>query len=289
MTLPNQVGISKKIHLVSWSLCLGAMGVLLARGWQHFFSQVPYWSWLWDESIMRPMVVEWFGGSWDAYAIGESGLADAINYGIWGLGSWLIITGGLLLFGKKTRKIVQIFLLGSGLILLLHAASITKDHFYRIIQLMEYSLQVGAPLVLLSFLRFGQWHNQLDWTVRILTALTFIGHGWYAIGYYFPRPALFTEMTMAILQVNQGDAEVFLVIMGVLDVMAALLLLLRWKRLDKVAIGYCVIWGFLTALARIWAHFYPAWIGDVLWQWGPEFVLRFPHFFLPLALWYGQK
>ena len=289
MTINKQAFHFEREQWILWSIHFGVMGVLLGRGWQHFFSHVPYWSWLWDESLMRPIITGWFGLSWDTYVTGESTIGTTINYVIWCLGAWLIITGLITSFWGKVKGLAQLFLFGSGLILLLVAGSTTKDHFYRVIQLIEYSLQVGAPFVLWAYIRIGKWEGTLDLTLRILTSLTFLGHGWYAIGYYFPRPALFTEMTMAILHLSQGHAEWFLVIMGILDVIAAILLFVRWKRIDRMAIGYCIVWGFLTALARIWAHFHPGWIADTLWQWGPEFVLRFPHFMLPLALWFGDE
>ena len=58
---------------------------------------------------------------------------------------------------------------------------------------------------------------------------------------------------------------------------------LPWKW-AKLFLGYAVLWGFGTTIARVWANFNWEWLDYVLLQWLHESVMRMPHFLIPLAV-----
>lgn len=283
--LNKAIQIDRKILFV---LQLAAIGVLVGRGWQHIFGQTPYWTIIWDQQLLEPLVNNWFKLDWSTFVESEQ-IGVKIQQSIKVIGFGYILIALCILFVRKLPGLLLATLAWLAfMMLLLLSIAYTKAQFFRPIQLFEYSLQAGTPLILWSYVRNGWRASWLRW-VSVLIALTFICHGWYALGFYFPRPAHFTEMTMAILSISQDYAEWFLILAGVMDVIASVGLFMSNKRVQLAAIWYCAIWGFLTALARIWAHFDLGWWEEVLWQWGPEFLYRMPHFLIPLALLYGLR
>ncbi|HMO38313.1 MAG TPA: hypothetical protein PKC76_03355 [Saprospiraceae bacterium] len=264
---------------------IATIAVFVGRAWQHLYWDAPYRALLWDENWLRPLVEGVLGGDWGVY----------VRTSEQGIERWIRGTGILYLLcalaaavgAQRWRKpVVALLAIGAANLLLL-AALYYKEHFWQAGQLIEYTLQWGSPVFLILLLQTKPPVEQLIRWMRIATALTFVGHGLYAFGYY-PRPVLFVEMTMSILQVSDVGAAGFLQIVGILDFVAALLLFVPGK-LGRVALLYCVIWGFLTSVARLWAHFHPAFLDNLLLQWLHEAVMRSPHFLIPAAIWYAQR
>ena len=163
----------------------------------------------------------------------------------------------------------------------------SKEQDFRTGLLIEYALQAGAPLFFFYYLKRPEITTRLDKLMRLAVALTFVGHGLYAIGYY-PRPGNFSTMVINSLGVSLDTANGIIWTAGLLDFIVALWVILPvpWRR---IPLAYCAIWGFVTALARIWAYFYPEFWMDSLHQWAFEFVYRAPHFLIPLALFLYAK
>ena len=55
----------------------------------------------------------------------------------------------------------------------------------------------------------------------------------------------------------------------------------KWR---TISLAYMVIWGLMTAIARPWSYFDPAFASETLNRWLPEALYRVPHFGLPLCL-----
>jgi hypothetical protein len=107
---------------------------------------------------------------------------------------------------------------------------------------------------------------------------TFIGHALYAMGVY-PVPGDFILMLMRTLGCDQQTALTLLWWAGTLDIVAALAVWTprRYLRVRWAALAYMLVWGSLTALARVWGHWGMGSLSEVLWHWSPELILRLPH------------
>ncbi|MEZ4938503.1 MAG: hypothetical protein R2799_13015 [Crocinitomicaceae bacterium] len=117
--------------------------------------------------------------------------------------------------------------------------------------------------------------------LKLLSALTFIGHGIFAIGLHFV-PGGFIQMTQNILGFNTDGAETFLLIAGILDFIVAFVLFI--KPLQLIAMVYMIFWGVLTSLARFVGYYYHAPIEEVYSVYLFESIWRAPHFMAPLLL-----
>ncbi len=258
---------------------IATVAVFWGRAWQHLYWDAPYRTLLWDENWLRWLVENVFQTSWDAYVSTSDG---AIRMLVRGTGWFYVLCGiGAIFIQRIPRLLVPLLYAGSvGLILL--AALYCKEKFFHLGQFLEYTLQWASPLFLIVLWQKKDFTKKLAWCMKLAIAFTFICHGLYAIGYY-PRPAGFLEMTMNILHLQDQQAITFLQIAGVLDFIAAVFLFLPGS-VGIAGLAYCVVWGFFTTVARIWAHFHLEFFPNVLLQWLHESILRFPHFLIPLAV-----
>ena len=91
-------------------------------------------------------------------------------------------------------------------------------------------------------------------------------------------------MTLNILPIDEAQAHIFLRIAGILDFVVAILLFI--PKTVKPALWYSVIWGSLTALARVVANFSIEFPMDTFGFWLWETIFRLPHGLIPLVtLW----
>lgn len=192
-----------------------------------------------------------------------------------------MLTAIILPFRTRLRKLNTWFLIISGIILAFLFLLYWKSNHYRIGQLIEYSSQLMT--IILAYLVLNKDNNitKYRFWVKIAVAFTFIGHGLYALGYY-PQPGHYIDMTINILGVNESQASILLKIMGILDIVAAILILFTDK--FKIIIYYIIIWAFLTTMARLVAHFNAQLLFPFLHQWVLEFLIRIPHIALPLII-----
>ncbi len=258
---------------------IATVTVFLGRAWQHLYWDAPYRALLWDENWLRAIVEGWFKTPWPTYVTSSD---VAIQNLIQGMGWFYAICSLAAIFIKKLPRIFVVLLITGSVGLIFLAALYSKEKFFHAGQFLEYALQWGSPLFLVVLLRAQSILPRLLFWMQMATAVTFVCHGLYAIDYY-PRPVEFIEMTMRILHIDEQQAALFLKIAGILDFTAAALLFAPGV-VGAVGLAYCVVWGFLTTLARLWAHFNPDFIESWLLQWLHESILRFPHFLIPLAL-----
>jgi hypothetical protein len=263
-------------------LKIAASAVFLGRGWQYLLWDAPYRSFFWDESIMGP-VASWLGYDWSAYLnevatdshIGNLVIASGCIFLCCALAVWIL---------PRWKKIFSPLIILGVLQMLFLTFLYWKEHFFIIAQLIEYSLQWSTPLFLLYWIKKRNTPSKMFFWLKVAIALTFVGHGLYALGLFFPVPANFTVMTVKILGVNQDQAFQFLFWAGVLDMVVGLGIFLPFKWARWVLL-YAVLWGLATTAARIWAHFYLENLEFVFWRWVPEALFRVPHFLMPYFLW----
>ncbi len=284
-------GIFKNLLHVNRLFCLAALSVLLGRAYQHLFWDAPFRALLWDERWLRPLI-ESLGWVWSDWV--TSPAVDAnIQRAITGMGIFYLLAALSIIwaclpaharFTKWARKLLPFFMWSSAFLLFLLALMYWKEKFFHLGQLFEFSLQAISPLLFLLSQNAGASavRRRLGW-IKLAIALTFVCHGLYALGIY-PRPGDFVTMMMQGLWLSEDQAMKMLYLAGVLDFVAALALFLP-GRVGKVALWYCILWGLLTALARVWAHFYLPFWSESLHQWAWQTVVRLPHFFVPLAVW----
>jgi hypothetical protein len=253
-------------------LKLSVCCLFFGRAYQHLFADAPYRVLVWDENLLQ-RVTNTFGIEWNTYTF------YANIFVLWlqkAVGIFFLLSGVILIFAEKMPRLTRIVCqIAAGWLFLL-AFLYQKDHFYQIGQLLEYALQITAPLIFIQMME-----NRVSNTfVNIIIALTFSCHGLYAIGYY-AVPVTFVEMTLNILNCTESNAKIFLKMMGFLDFIASLFLFFPKTR--TIGILYCILWGFLTAIARPCAYMQVD-LGIIkCFYWLSEAMIRVPHFGIPLS------
>jgi len=113
--------------------------------------------------------------------------------------------------------------------------------------------------------------KKIMWILRIAVAGEFLGHGIFAI----QQKAQWVGWTQDLLGVSPSTAGTLILLVGVMDVLLAILVLIRPIRL---LVLWMAVWGLWTALLR------PI-VGEPIW----DFVERFANVGAPLALYYSMK
>lgn len=108
--------------------------------------------------------------------------------------------------------------------------------------------------------------KKAEWILRIAIFGEFLGHGIFAI----QGKAVWAEWISLLTRVSSPMAEQLLFLIGTMDVIVAILVLVKPFRLLLL---WASIWGFWTALIR------PI-VGDPVW----DFVERWANWGAPLAL-----
>lgn len=238
-------------------------GLLLGRAWQHFRFPPDY-----------------------TFLLGDYALSRALPL----LGAGICLFSALLLSwpGKLPRG-VEIFAAGISclLLMLLSALSFQKNQQY-VPQFIEHGTQFLFPVIYL-FLRWGAFHRpgeKLILFFKLAVALTFAGHGLFAAGIY-PLPGHFVAMTQNILGLPQAASIQFLRVMGILDLVVAVAIFV--PQVARPALIYALIWGFLTAFARVVAYFDWADPAGSIDRWLFETLVRLCHGGLPFLIWSFSK
>lgn len=243
-------------------LRLAAFSLLLGRGWQFVFLQTPFH--LWQENPADTV--------WIIPAIGIYWLICAVVV-------WVV---------KPGDSVFSLFLLLGVLPLMVMTYAMWQTSQFQFAQLIEQTAQWATPLLLLYSLS-AFWDEKKikkpfpspELITCVVMALVFTGHGLYASG-VFPQPANFHYMVTSILGVSGPPASKFLFAAGMMDfVVSAGIFVPRFRRLSLI---YMIIWGLLTALARVVAYVSLADLGATLFEWLPQMLFRLPHGLLPLVV-----
>ncbi len=249
--------------ITTLKLCVSI--TLIARGWL---------TWRWDSPIRGIVWKEdWWGNIVDDWSEFATTSDPAISQGLMILGL-LMIAGSVIPWLPPTLRWSRWLLLPLAGLLAIDSAARWIDTDFELGMMIEHSLQMVAPIAL--FLAVSYPDRIRTWTgmVMVATAFTFTGHGLYALGFH-SVPLGYQTMTIKILSVSRENALLFLKIAGWLDIVAALCLFI--PPLRKIALGYIILWGGATALARIVANGTPD-------PWLFETAVRTSHWVLPLLL-----
>ncbi len=264
----------------------GAVLFLWARAYQHLFFEGPYRAFFLDQPLFGEIQKLISDLSWLEF-VNDPQTDRAILFYTRSMACVWLLTGLLVLgYRKVPGQVLWVLAILSSLGLMFYGASDYLDKGYQLAQWLEYASQVVMPVWVLFLLQKGPSSTFL-FVAKVAIALTFLGHGLYAIG-FFPLPGHFIYMTTDILRLSDDGARQLLLIAGVLDLVAVVALF--FPKVDRWALAYCALWGFFTALARPVAYIEP---GPVFWisvhQSVYEFFVRIPHFILPLCtLWLGM-
>lgn len=277
--LPNNP-IQFTFHLFQ----ISTIALLIGRGWQFIFKSSPFNAFLSHPTFMSPVLKYIYRTDWKEYLTNPA-WGDFHSNVISGLGIYLWASVFIVLFIEQVPKWIVKINLGSIFIILLFLSFcylINKG--FQIGQFIEFALQFFTPLFLLFFCLKRDIQNKgFILFLKIATALTFIGHGLYAIGFH-PRPGYFIDMIIKGFGTNESQAVLLLNIVGYLDLVCAVALFIPFHKLQKIALYYIIIWGFLTTFARVYSNFSFNLGWYSLKQWLPETLMRFPHFIIPIIL-----
>jgi hypothetical protein len=252
--------------------------LFLGKAYQHLFGDAPYRAFFWDENLMG-RVTSLIGISWNTYTMYANLFANGLQRFI---GFIFLIISVIVFFETKMPRLTRFLNIFGAFWLCLLAFLHQKDQFYQIGQFLEYALQITTPLIFIQWIQ----KKEVDTFIYIAIALTFSCHGLYAIGYY-AIPAGFIEMTLNVLNCNETQAKVFLKIMGLLDFLASIFLF--FPKFRQIGLVYCILWGFLTMMARPFAYLHTdLGISNVLY-WFAEALCRMPHFGIPFLLYQKIK
>ena len=277
-------------HLILRFVSLSSALVFMARAIQMFVADSPYRILLWDEDLMKPLLENYFSLSWESWTGNVEN--EQIVRGI-AVFSGLVFTAAALgcffLVGKnafsKNIRFCANLVVSFGLILLLVNYSLyARDKSNHTTEFLEYALQWGSPLLLISSKHISE--TQLIRGAKILTGIVFFSHGLYATGFLY-TPANYVSYVMGTFPVTETEAKFFLEIVGIADMVLALLILS--ESILKYSIYYFIVWGFLTTLARMYCNWHwDLWMISVQ-QYFHEMLVRFPHFLMPFAIWQSMK
>lgn len=248
------------------------VGLALAR----IVGDVPYRGLLWSEDLFKP-VLDLFNISWRAW-VNSLQVDWMINQAGLAFGILLLSLVPMLKFSRHPQKaafcIVSLFVLDGFFVM------VGKGHFFG--YFVEHWLRFFLPLALLI-----RGEDLLKKFFLLLVGFTFLGHGLFAFGVY-PVPGHFIDMLISILGVSESGARNILFGAGIFDFGIFLISIFSifsdraFKKLQKVFL-LAFIWGLLTSLARIFAYVDPSTMRGAL-SWGIEFLVRVPHFLIPLLL-----
>ncbi|MEM0925175.1 MAG: hypothetical protein AAGJ83_03985 [Planctomycetota bacterium] len=261
-------------------LCLRLGTFLCFAGWAwvHYYWEAPYGSLLWDDSTFE--LAEALGISWDEFV--GSGADDGWVQTWIGRLVWPYVICAVLSLTARRNSWLQLsgLLCGSGFLVLLSYAKYAAAQ-RQLPMFVEHGGQMLMPVIFVMALTLGVRHRVTVVTACLALAMTFAGHGSYAVDLW-PTPSTFFAMTSVILGVGYDTAKTMLFVAGILDFAVCLAILIpgirRWAAL------YAAAWGLLTALARPFAGMS---FGLIYWgadQFLHETVLRSPHFMAPLYL-----
>lgn len=233
-------------HSESW-IYAACVTLLLGRSWQY---------WFWDTA---------FHATFPAMEI----IAGSL---------FLATLAGLLFFRKK--RWVSLVLLASSVVFAGQFLLAFPQKEYQWAYLVEHSLAILTPVICLLWTSNPKAATPLaQWA----TALTFWGHGVYALGGPYPTPSHFLFMTTEVMGISPESAVHFLRFAGFMDL--AVVAALIFPGPAKGLLLYAACWGMATALARPWAYVSLSTLGEDLHRWAMEAVFRVPHSLVPLAIW----
>lgn len=269
-----------KHSTISLLLRIAAAVTLIARGWLFLRWDCPYRALFWHEEWMTKPVEAMLHLEWVEYGMTSD---PYITFFMQACGAVLMLIGFICLIVRSHNTRMNDLLLLATALLMLFSFSAWLEKDWQLGMLIEHSLQTFCPLFLWLHLRWPLPQRPLLIFIQIATALTFVGHGLYAIGHH-PIPAEFVTMSMNVLNMSEDSAKYSLLAAGWLDFAVAIGIFLPWYRIRIFCLYYMVSWGFLTAIARMISHYHPAEKFYGFDPWLVETLVRSSHWLIPLVL-----
>ncbi|MFL1896702.1 hypothetical protein ACJRPK_13425 [Aquimarina sp. 2-A2] len=259
-------------------LHLSVFLIFIGRAYQHLFWDAPYRTFFWDEALLKPIVEGLFNRSWQEYVTDLE--TDTLITTIIRINGYLYLSAAMatLAFLKYKQKLFTAIIFLGGCSLVLLSILLTKEKFYHTAQFFEHSIQFGLPFILLYYRSKSVNEKTFFLLLKLSIAITFFSHGLYAFGFY-PVPGTFVDMVIQILGTDETMSVNLLYIAGILDFVIAILIFVPKTAL--YALLYAVVWGILTAMARIIASIDFIFFWQSLHQNLYETVYRIPHGIVP--------
>ncbi|MDB4725620.1 hypothetical protein OAF44_03770 [Akkermansiaceae bacterium] len=255
--------------------------LFITRGWLTWKWDSPIRGLIWEEKWWSP-VLQKFDVTWSHFArTSDAWISPTLS----GIGIFLMVSALIPWFaGVRRFRWTRWLLLPANFILALDIFSRWVGKDMQVGIFLEYGLQLVTPLVLLIFVSAGEVFSKrrertIKWLLIIAAALTFTGHGLYAVGYY-SVPLEFRMMTTEILALSETRSLLFLKVVGWLDFLVVLLLFI--PPAFRSALVYMVCWGGVTAFARVVTYYNPNLPLYGMDPWLAETLVRTPHWLLPL-------
>jgi len=266
-------------------LRLSAFFVFFGRGWEHLITGAPFRVVLWDQSLMEGLITTLTGLSWSEYA-SSSTYNFIVDASIKITGLFYIICSVVSLMIKEKHKALGQLLITGSILLALLSLLFYKTKFFQFAQLIEYSCQMFSPLFLYVILFYKVNLSKFNVALKIAIALTFAGHGLYALGIYV-TPGMWIDMALSCINfiglypsVEQVQHIIYWA--GILDMVVAVGIFLP-KKWSAPFLTWALVWGLVTALSRVvgFMNIDASW--HTLIQWMPQTIIRLPHALIPLA------
>ncbi len=247
--------------------------LLLGKLMQSVWASNPVIEFLGYESWIAPLIRPWM--SWESYATQVyPGLSEGAAW-VWTLIYALAFLW--VVFPQLTK-----WLIWPGIVLLLlDTGMATAGQYYWWATVLEKTLMWLTPICYLSS-RYAKDQGRWMEAARYGIILVFLIHGLYALE-VLPRPGYWTEMVSTTTGMSNHMATWFLKTVGILDILAALWLLLN-RRVPVMVWYYLIGWGLLTAFGRLSGFITGGTWSDLLINWSYETLIRVPHGLVPLAV-----
>lgn len=263
-------------HWLKW-LKVSVSITLFCRGWLTYRWDSPIRGLLWNEEFLAPILKSWFNIDWGDYANQSDA---AISSGLEFCGIILMVVAVLIWLPIGKRWLTLLLITPGIIILLLDAFARIVDSGFQLGMSIEKCLQWGTPVLLLLVLYKPQQKSAWVGFAKILAALTFIGHGLYAVGFH-PVPWNYQSMTRDLLGFSEAGALWFLRIAGILDFLVAIAIFV--PPVARYALVYMALWGSATALARVCSHL------TTTDPWLFETLVRSSHWAVPALLFWIHR
>ncbi len=241
---------------------------------------------LWDEEYAGWAVKILIELEWRDYLLGS--MSESVLAVFTQTMAFMLVLGLIsAVWISKRRPWLRWGLYAASAVLLFESFCKFLDVSYQIPMLIEHTLRICAPAFLAHAVIHG-FTQGLKRMMLLAVGLTFAGHSFYAMGAGVPVPANFIDMVIETLRFSQNSAMVYLLIAGILDQIMVAALIPDLSR--PAALLYGVFWGFVTSLARLTSYVrldVMFWTSLVTFL--PEFLVRAPHFLIPLALYLAGR
>ena len=252
---------------------------LVARGYLTWRWDSPIRGLVWKENWWSPSVETGGGTRWSEFA----NRSDAfITSGLTTTGILLIILGvapWVVRFSRFTKLVW--LMIPATLIVFVDGFARWVSKGYELGMAIEHVLQIGTPILFLIACLRPEFSGRWIRVALILSAMTFLGHAFYAIGFH-TVPLNFKMMTQGLLGLSEKGAINLLIVAGWLDIVAAVGVFFRVTQIPSLI--YMIFWGGLTALARVASNFDRSVDFFGLDPWLVESLVRTPHWLIPLLI-----